>query len=169
MNGSKILAGHLQPNYNVYSALLFILIFNISCKPGDGKQLGKNEDNHYDIENNELKQLPSDFQKFYREFHADSTFQMNHIDFPLQGIPDQADPDDIKNNEYYFTADQWSLHKEFDLSKFKMSYLQIGDVLIEERIVEKQHQLMVIRRFAKNARGWRLIYYAGVNKYKTRE
>jgi len=31
--------------------------------------------------------LPDDFKKFYEKFHTDSSYQMKHIIFPLEGIP----------------------------------------------------------------------------------
>jgi hypothetical protein len=167
MTGWMILPGQLQQKYNLSYVFMMILILGLSCKH-------KNQTNQIDTANKEIinaefLKLPEDFQQFYKAFHQDSVFQMNHIDFPLQGIPDQADPDENYESSYFYTADQWILHKEFNPLKFEIFYLRFGDIIIEERIIEKQHQLMVVRRFAKNAKDWRLIYYAGVNKYKAKD
>ena len=36
-------------------------------------------------------QIPSDFLVFYTQFHSDSSYQMAHIAFPLEGLPEYAD------------------------------------------------------------------------------
>jgi len=113
----------------------------------------------------QFEQLPDDFKAFYIKFHEDSIFQMEHIVFPLEGLPDHADPEDVNVNPYYYTLDQWTLHKLFDPKANSIVYLELGGVIIEERITEKKYGLTIIRRFANSSSGWRLIYYGGLNKY----
>ncbi len=111
--------------------------------------------------------LPEDFKTFYARFEQDSQFQMEHIDFPLKGLPDHANPDEKDYDDYYYMADQWILHKPIDPAKFDVTLVVLADILIEERIVDRKFKLTIIRRFAKGSGGWRLIYYAGLNSYKT--
>jgi hypothetical protein len=60
--------------------ILFFLstlsIVALSCKNGakdPAEKVVKPED------------LPADFQAFYQRFHADSAYQMSHIEWPLKG------------------------------------------------------------------------------------
>jgi len=78
-----------------------------------------------------------------------------------------ADPEDLADGDFYFTSDQWVIQKKIDSKRNDVEYLNLADILIEERIHENEHNLMVIRRFAKKSGGWELIYYAGLNKYKS--
>ncbi len=112
--------------------------------------------------------LPADFAAFYEKFHQDSVFQMEHIHFPLEGLPEHADPEFIGDEPYYWSQDQWVYQKsDFRQSKdYDAVYSNLADILIEEKITEKKYGLVVIRRFAKSGDGWNLIYYAGLNKYK---
>lgn len=164
MDGRKILAGHLHSKYRWLVLLIWFDVLCISCKNKDQKQAALIESTSV-LKDQNSKPLPADFIDFYQKFHADSIFQMEHIDFPLKGMPDHADPEDMKD-DYYYTSDQWTMHKSFDPKKFSISYLNLSDILIEEKILEKEHNLMIIRRFAKHTGGWSLIYYAGLNKYK---
>lgn len=113
----------------------------------------------------QFDQLPESFRTFYNKFHEDSSYQMEHIVFPLEGLPDHADPEDVKINPFYYTADQWILHKLFDPKTNTLVYLELGGVIIEERITESKYGLTIIRRFANSSSGWRLIYYGGLNRY----
>ncbi|MBK9270840.1 MAG: hypothetical protein IPM48_04525 [Saprospiraceae bacterium] len=115
-----------------------------------------------------FEDLPNDFKEFYLKFHEDSLFQISRITFPLQGLPEQADPEFIGDEPYYWSADQWSFQKIAfpDKDKYRTEYDLMADVLIEERIHELKYGLTMIRRFSKAADGWGLIYYAGLNKYK---
>lgn len=114
-------------------------------------------------------QLPNDFVEFYEAFHNDSLFQMSHINFPLKGLPDGADPEEKNYDDFYYTADQWIMHRKFDPKLYASQFHLLADILIEERITEKKYQLMMIRRFAKGSSGWSLIYYAGLNKWTGKE
>ena len=60
-------------------------------------------------------ELPADFVQFFDRFHADSTYQLAHIIFPLLGIPGQADTlADPKS--YRWQKENWSLHRPFNSS-----------------------------------------------------
>jgi hypothetical protein len=164
MDGKKILAGPLRLKINWCGLFFLSILFFCTCKNQNQEKQNLQTTNKPQDDS-----LPADFIEFYNKFHLDSLYQMEHIVFPLKGVPDHADPEDIKENEFYFTADQWIIHRKFDPSKNKIEYLILNPIIIEERIIEKEHQLMVIRRFAKTSGGWNLIYYAGINKYKIGE
>lgn len=151
------------------SFILFAVCLPIleSCKPTSNKTP---VDSSYS-DNSDFESLPEDFKSFYLKFHSDSSFQMNHLSFPLAGLPDYADPEFIGNEPYYWSADQWVIQKaDFLNSKeYVLSYFSLGGVLIEERIYDKKFDLTIIRRFANSGGSWNLIYYAGLNRYKSNE
>jgi hypothetical protein len=151
---------------NIILVFLFTFLILISCD-NKGNQKFNDIDNNESFFDQNKKPLPVDFVAFYLKFHSDSLFQIEHIVFPLKGLPDHADPEDVKDEDYYYTSDQWVFQKRSDPNKYSISYILMADIIIEERIVENQYKLMVIRRFAKTSGGWSLIYYAGLNNYKT--
>ena len=170
MNGWMILAWRSPWSYSIMMFICCVSGILISCN-NLSKQRNKSLNpagSVIPVDQN-LKQLPADFLEFYNKFHSDSLYQMEHIGFPVKGMPDYADPEDMKENDYYFTADQWVIQKQCDPKTNEISYINLRDILIEERIQEMEHHLMAIRRFAKTSGGWNLIYYAGLNKYKNRE
>lgn len=118
---------------------------------------------------NEGTALPEDFKTFYQQFHQDSAYQWEHIDFPLKGLPDHADPEEKDFEDFYYTQDQWLMHRLFDQKHYRVNYIILSDIIIEERITDRKNQLTIVRRFAKGSGGWRLIYYAGLNKYSAVE
>ncbi|MBK9220746.1 MAG: hypothetical protein IPO78_12450 [Saprospiraceae bacterium] len=161
--GLRILDGPLPFNIRIFIFFLILSIFS-ACKSKTGVAIhekSQEQESHY----LNFEGLPNDFKTFYQKFHTDSVFQMEHIVFPLEGLPDHADPEDVRKDAYYYTADQWVLHTSFDRNDNVIYYINMANVIIEERIQEKKYQLMIIRRFAKASGGWRLIYYGGLNKY----
>lgn len=155
----------------MHGRLLILLLINLlgglimSCKPKHG-----NEANEIANASSEVKaDLPADFMPFYKRFHEDSLFQLTSIDFPLEGLPDNADPEYIGNDKFFYTSDQWEINRNVfdDKAKYDIQYNNIANVLIEEQITIKQYDLKIIRRFAKNGNSWKLIYYGGLNKYKS--
>lgn len=158
---------HWSSNYGILLCLLATSLFQ-SCENTVKKQVQLNDSGHEEIFLDQNKRpLPADFIDFYLKFHSDSLYQVEHIVFPLKGLPDHADPDDVKDGDYFYTSDQWLFQKRCDPKKNSINYIKMADIIIEERIEEKEYKLMVIRRFAKTSGGWTLIYYAGLNKYKT--
>ncbi|MBP8726088.1 MAG: hypothetical protein KBF37_07645 [Saprospiraceae bacterium] len=153
----KILRGLWRLPVNLL--LLWLLFTAFACRkagtPPAGVGSAENE-------------LPADFASFYAKFHADSAYQLSHIDFPLRGLPDGADVEDPDVADYFYTADQWSMHRLFDPKLFETRFLILADMLIEERIKDRRQGWMIIRRYARDSEGWKLIYYAGVNNYRSR-
>lgn len=110
--------------------------------------------------------VPGDFLEFYLRFHQDSIYQIEHVDFPLSGIPNLAFdmPEDSLSN-FTWEKEDWKLHKAFNYSdEYAREYIKYSDELIGEIIYEKETGYGIERRFSKNSTGWKLIYYIGMNK-----
>ncbi len=111
--------------------------------------------------------LPVDFQVFYELFHRDSLFQMEHIRFPLEGLPDYADSLTIAAGQYFWEAEEWVIHQQqlLDDPEFTREVSMFGDFVVRERFVHKERPLLTERRFSKEGDDWFLIYYAGLNTF----
>ncbi|NRB64705.1 MAG: hypothetical protein HRU40_17035 [Saprospiraceae bacterium] len=111
--------------------------------------------------------LPDDFVAFYTQFHKDSAFQMDHIVWPLQGVPDNAG-NRITDQSFRWQKNNWRLMQPIDYasSGYERSFLPMTDELIIEKIAHKNGSMALIRRFAIISGEWHLIYYAGLNPIK---
>ncbi|MCB0639394.1 MAG: hypothetical protein KDC54_22365 [Lewinella sp.] len=110
--------------------------------------------------------VDDDFAIFYERFHTDSLYQLEHITFPLEGLPSNATDVDI---DFRWEEGNWKLHKPIDpeTSGFHSEFTRLGDIVIE-RIVHENGQYGMMRRFAKlNDGEWYLIYYVGLNPLST--
>lgn len=116
------------------------------------------------------KKLPleQEFAQFYTHFLQDSAFQMAHISFPLKGMPDNALAKGIDPDTFFWSAEDWKIHRpiDFETSGFKQELASFGDGMVIERIIHESGDYAMLRRFAKLADGWALIYYAGLNPLK---
>jgi hypothetical protein len=101
-----------------------------------------------------------DFDLFYTRFHSDSTFQMNHILFPLEGVPESSDTMRYENGFRWETTD-WVLHHAFNPhdTAFHRQFSLLDSSLVIEKIYHKMSSMRLERRFAFNEE-WKLIYYA---------
>ena len=110
-------------------------------------------------------ELPDDFSVFYEAFHKDSMYQIEHVVFPLQGLPAYADSITMVEGTYRFEKKDWTMHKEFNDSdnNFKREFKILGDGFIVEQIRDAQNGIGMQRRFAKRGAEWYLIYYAEIN------
>ncbi len=113
-----------------------------------------------------MEELPADFKDFYKRFHQDSAYQMNHIIFPLQGKPNNA----IKGKDYSdfrWHKSDWVLHKNLGslLDSYRKVYT-VDSTYITEQIYHKTGTYMIERRFSKMAGKWYLVYYAGLTRLK---
>lgn len=116
----------------------------------------------------EMGILPVDFQVFYELFHRDSTFQMEHIRFPLEGLPDYADSLAIASGIHRWEREDWVMHRQqlANDPDFQREISMFGDFVVRERYVHIERPLITERRFAKEGEEWYLIYYAGLNTYR---
>lgn len=109
--------------------------------------------------------LPADFEAFYLKFHQDSMYQIEHVIFPLRGIPGNADSTMLVSGNYYWEKNDWRMHQPIDPKggKFIRDFLPLGKDLITEEIYTPDGFGMQ-RRFMKTEGNWFLIYYAGMNR-----
>ncbi len=114
---------------------------------------------------NEAQSVPADFLVFYTQFHSDSMYQMSHIDFPLDGVPEYADSLTLAEGNFKWKRDDWKMHRNLELRKenFHENLFQPSDGLIFEFIPTGDKKLWIERRFLKSGGDWRLIYYSGLN------
>lgn len=107
-----------------------------------------------------------DFPSFYERFHEDSSFQLERITFPLQGLPERADSITLAQNNFRWSKEEWKIQKPIDLSnsQFEQEFLPLSNDLIIEKLSHKKWGLAITRRFARLDDGWHLIYYSGLNK-----
>lgn len=106
------------------------------------------------------------FDDFYKRFHSDSVYQIEHILFPLQGLPAEADSATLVDGNFYWQKDDWKMHKAFDTedNAFQVELQAVTDNVYEELIFHKLSGYAMIRRFAKVNEDWYLTYYSGMNK-----
>ena len=107
-----------------------------------------------------------DFEDFYKRFHWDSTFQMSRINFPLEGLPQDADSLTIANRDFQWQRQDWKIHRGFEALKddFTQELIPFGTDVITERLIHVSGTVGMIRRFARLDGKWYLIYYAGLNR-----
>jgi hypothetical protein len=110
----------------------------------------------------------ADFVAFYQRFHQDSLYQMEHIVFPLDGLPAEADSTVMAGGTFKWQRDSWRMHKGFDLesSGFEQELQPLGKDLITETFFHEKTGFGLMRRFARIDGEWNLIYYAGMNRLK---
>lgn len=107
----------------------------------------------------------NDFETFYNKFHSDSIYQVEHVLFPLQGLPTNADTTVLRNRNFYFQKEDWVIQNRLpENSDFRSDFTAIDSALVIERILHNSGQFAMERRFAKMDGEWMLIYYAGVNR-----
>ena len=117
----------------------------------------------------EGNRLPPDFITFYDQFHEDSIYQLEHIAFPLSGIPPNIDS--TFTGSYFWQEKEWQLHRPFDAmdGEFVQHFRSIGEEIIIEEIQHRSGQYGMQRRFARLSNGWNLIFYAAMNQLNQEE
>lgn len=110
------------------------------------------------------------FDEFYRRFHQDSVFQMEHILFPMDGIPPMADSTFVEAS-FQWTPENWQIHRAFDFknSDYEQNLDTFGDDAVVETIVHRSGKFGMMRRFARMDGTWYLIYCADMNPIKSKE
>jgi hypothetical protein len=109
--------------------------------------------------------LPQDFKVFFDRFHEDTAFQLAHIIFPLEGLPNsQGETDTVPTMRYFWQQADWKYHHHLtDPSNQFDNWFEVLDPrIIEHWVNAKGTNLFMHRRFAKLNDGWYLIYYAGM-------
>ena len=102
--------------------------------------------------------LPPGFAEFYERFHQDTSFQMQHIAFP---IPEKKpEPDTVGTPESQWTRDNWVLHRPItEAAEFERTFDVLTDELIVETIRHIEQNYAIQRRYALTNEGWSLVYY----------
>jgi hypothetical protein len=111
--------------------------------------------------------LPTGFRKFYENFHRDSVFQLNHIRFPLEGLPEiEEETAEIDLSTFYWKKNEWTLHRPFDAmnGSFNRDFQPLGEDMVVETIRHTEANYAMQRRFYRDGNDWYLIYYAAMNK-----
>lgn len=113
--------------------------------------------------------IPDDFLEFYRRFHEDNAYQLEHIIFPLKGLPQSADSATIAADNYFWQKEDWVLHRSYDYETgdFSRKFIRYTDELITEQIRHRQAGMGLVRRYARLGDDWFLIYYAALNNIST--
>ncbi len=105
-----------------------------------------------------LSKFSAEFASFYTRFHEDSTFQSEHIAWPLDGNLQMGEAGDLVDVKWQ--AEDWRMHKPLSLGS---AYVQEVDNsqpdLVIERVRTTEGAYMIERRFAKLGSDWWLIYY----------
>jgi len=138
--------------------LFAVVLFATACKPSDST-----------TRNPSPVEAPSfeAFMTFYNRYHQDSAFQMDHILFPLEGLPSYADSSAFQGREFRWTPDNWKLQRGFDpTSGFEREFTPVTDRIIVERMVHESGDFAMERRWAYLKDDWYLIYYAGINRVR---
>lgn len=105
------------------------------------------------------------FEDFYVRFLQDSAYQLQHVLFPLEGIPDNALGSGADLQNFRWEKSNWEIHKpiDFKTSDYTQELRTFGDELVIERITHESGDYGMLRRFARIDKEWMLIYYAGLN------
>ena len=141
--------------YNINSFLLFLIFVAIltNCK---------NRETKFEAQSS----VPESFWPFYEKFHNDSIFQIEHIVFPLQGLPAQLDSTiDIDN--YKWSKSQWQIHRSYDDMEgtFHREFVSFSNIVMEV-IHDSSRTFQMTRRFSMLQDEWHLIYYEAMRKIK---
>ena len=139
--------------------ILFTSLLNESCKPKDYTSTTDV------VEDAVIDTLPADFVAFFNQFHEDSAYQMAHVIFPLEGLPNSTgDGDTTSTTRYFWQRADWKIHNHFTDRghNFEHWYEVSNDRIIEHWMQMKGTNLYMWRRFAKLDDGWYLIYYQGM-------
>ena len=107
------------------------------------------------------------FAPFYAKFHQDSVYQMAHIMFPLQGLPQQVDSNSLAQKDFYWDKESWSFQRDLaEETGYTKQVKAIMPDMVEELILHPSGKFGIIRRFAKLGDDWYLIYFSGLNPIK---
>lgn len=102
-----------------------------------------------------------DFSIFYEKFHGDSSFQLERIKFPLEGLP-PADTVLASDEQFYWRKDDWTLHKRIDLSNPNIKHKIKDFEFMMVEVISIQDKMFIERRFVLSPDDeWFLMFYSG--------
>lgn len=109
--------------------------------------------------------LPKDFMQFYMQFHTDSSYQMEHIIFPLSGLPANVDSTILSKKAFTWDKESWQMHRPFNVSDgYQQEYVSVDNETVVEYIIQKYSRYGIERRFSRLSGEWYMIYYAAMNQ-----
>ena len=97
-----------------------------------------------------------DFYQFYDRFLTDSTFQMERVNFPLNGLKYDGDGD----STHVWTPDNWMMLKEPNLegTGFDRQLQVMGDTLATDEIKMENTGFFFKMVYEPIKRKWHLVY-----------
>jgi hypothetical protein len=135
------------------NAMRFLFLFSIliaGC-------FGCTENEHHDTDTG------ISFEVFYERFLTDSNYQLEHIQFPLEGLPPSPDGE---IDDFYWQKTDWQIQKIIDpeVTGFLSRFEYVSDGFVIEIILHKSGKYAMERRFARLSENkWMLIYYAALH------
>lgn len=117
-----------------------VLIFFTAC--------GFQQSSHSDEE---------EFDDFYTKFHKDSLFQMERIDFPLNGTTSFLEARGAQPTFWY--RDEWKLHNLLsDTMDLNQNFISADSILVD--VIYDNKGNGITRYFTLRDNKWYLTYYA---------
>lgn len=150
-----------MPNkFNFIVFILTTLILLISCNQKNSSEVVES-----DLPESEVTiSFPDGFIDYYDRFHTDSSFQMNHIVFPLRSKTVTIDSTGTESSEMVYTAENWKMHKPFQNDdSYTRTHQVIGNMVIE-KIQDNMGLLEIERRWGVIDSTWNLIFYQTTEK-----
>ncbi|MEL7222418.1 MAG: hypothetical protein AAGJ93_13940 [Bacteroidota bacterium] len=115
-----------------------------------------------DNEPNEVEAEMS-FETFHERFLSDGGFQLDHIQFPVDGLPSNPD---LSLKDFQWEKSDWQIQQKIDPQEtgFSSRFEHVSDGFVIEIIMHKSGKYAMERRFAKFSENeWMLIYYAALH------
>lgn len=104
------------------------------------------------------------FNQFYLRFHRDTAYQVDHITFPLEGLPSVMDGNTVSQSNFTWKRSNWVPHNLFNDPEYERAFQFVNDNMVIETFFNPKTSIGMQRRFAKMNGQWFLIYYAALNR-----
>ena len=151
---------HKFVQYGLFLLVFFLFSCLTSCKTDTKMDSGEAQSER------EVFVPDKSFAPFYDRFHSDSVYQLEHINFPLQGMPQRIDSTSLATRDFFWEKESWVIQHDFDekATGFTKTINTISPEMIEETILDKSGQFGILRRFVKLDGEWYLIYFSGLGQ-----
>ena len=101
-----------------------------------------------------------DFMKFYAKFHEDSIFQINHVDFPLDGETAYLNEGGAKPTFFY--KDDWAMQTLLsDTMGLNQKFIRADSIMVD--VIYDNNGVGLTRHFTARDNKWFLTYYSEYN------
>ena len=106
------------------------------------------------------KTSEEDFKDFYTKFHEDSLFQINRIDFPLNGETTYLSPSGTKATYWY--KDDWAMQTLLsDTMQLNQKFIRADSIMVD--IIYDNDGVGLTRYFSVRDNQWYLTFYSEHN------